>query len=284
MPGLCRPVEDGGVGFDYRLGMAIPDMWIKLLKEVKDDDSNMGNITHTLCNRRYLEATVAYCESHDQALVGDKTLAFWLMDAEMYHNMSDLMPRTLVVDRGMALHKMIRLITHGMGGEAYLNFEGNEFGHPEWLDFPRPGNGNSFHYARRQFNLADDPTLRYRYLYAFDRTMQHLETHYGWLLSHTAWVSLKHEDDKVIVFERAGLVWAFNFHTSKSFEHYRIPTETMGCYQVVLDSDSKEFGGHARLDPASKYITVEEGWYGRRGYFLAYLPNRTAIVYARVEK
>jgi 1,4-alpha-glucan branching enzyme len=83
MPTLCRPVREGGVGFDYRLAMAIPDMWIKLLKEKSDDEWDIGNIVHTLTNRRHLERSVAYAESHDQALVGDKTLAFWLMDKEM---------------------------------------------------------------------------------------------------------------------------------------------------------------------------------------------------------
>jgi 1,4-alpha-glucan branching enzyme len=149
MPGMCRPVSEGGIGFDFRLGMAVPDMWIKLLKEQKDEDWNIGHICHTLENRRYGEKVIAYAESHDQALVGDKTLAFWMMDAQMYTNMSILSERTDVIDRGMALHKMIRLLVHALGGEGYLNFIGNEFGHPEWLDFPRKGNGESF-----QVNLA----------------------------------------------------------------------------------------------------------------------------------
>nr|AIA93356.1 CAZy families CBM48/GH13 protein [uncultured Kluyveromyces] len=133
--------------------MALPDMWIKLLKESKDEDWDLNKIVHTLTNRRYAERAIAYAESHDQALVGDKTLAFWLMDAEMYTNMSVLSPLTPVIDRGLALHKIIRLLTHSLGGEGYLNFEGNEFGHPEWLDFPNINNGDSYHYARRQFNL-----------------------------------------------------------------------------------------------------------------------------------
>ncbi|XP_075252431.1 1,4-alpha-glucan-branching enzyme-like [Convolutriloba macropyga] len=148
MPALCREVEEGGLGFDYRLAMAIPDMWIKLLKEKKDDEWDMGNICHVLTNRRHKEKCIGYAESHDQALVGDKTLSFWLMDKEMYTSMSTMSPRNLILDRGMALHKMIRLISHALGGEGYLNFIGNEFGHPEWLDFPREGNGFSYHYAR----------------------------------------------------------------------------------------------------------------------------------------
>ncbi|KAL1923064.1 uncharacterized protein VTP21DRAFT_9440 [Calcarisporiella thermophila] len=284
MPALCRPVSEGGVGFDYRLAMAIPDMWIKILKELRDEDWNIGNIVFTLTNRRHLEKSIAYAESHDQALVGDKTLAFWLMDKEMYTNMSDLTELTPIIDRGIALHKMIRLLTHGLGGEGYLNFEGNEFGHPEWLDFPREGNNNSFHYARRQFNLVDDHLLRYKYLYAFDGAMQHLEERYGWLHSPQAWVSLKHEEDKVIAFERAKLLWIFNFHPNKSFTDYRIGVDLPGEYKIVLNSDSKGFGGHNRLDEAQSYFTSDFGWNGRKHSLQAYIPCRTAIILARKEE
>ena len=201
MPTLCRPITDGGIGFDYRLSMAIPDMWIKVLKHLSDEQWDLGNIVHTLCNRRYGEKVVVYCESHDQALVGDKTIAFWLMDAEMYTNMSVLTELTPVIDRGIALHKMIRLITYGLGGEGYLNFEGNEFGHPEWLDFPRVGNGESYHYSRRQFNLIKDDLLRYKFLYAFDKAMLKLD------VTGPEYVSLKHEGDKVLVFEKGDLLF-----------------------------------------------------------------------------
>lgn len=190
MPTLCRPVTEGGAGFDYRLAMAIPDKWIKILKEQKDEDWNLGDIVHTLENRRYKEANIAYVESHDQALVGDKTIAFWLMDAEMYTNMSVISPLTPVVDRGIALHKMIRLLTHGLGGEGWLNFIGNEFGHPEWLDFPREGNNNSYHYARRQYNLVKDDLLRYKFLNRFDAMMNNLENEYKWLNKTQVWYFL----------------------------------------------------------------------------------------------
>ena len=228
MPGLCCPVKDGGGGFDYRLAMAIPDMWIKLLKELPDERWDLGHVVHTLTNRRHQEKTVAYCESHDQALVGDKTLAFWLMDKEMYTGMSVLFPLSVVVDRGIALHKMIRLLTHALGGEAYLNFIGNEFGHPEWLDFPRQGNNDSYLYARRQFNLADDEHLRYKHLNSFDTAMNHLEDRFHWLTSAREFVSRKHDGDKVVVFERARLVFVFNFHPSQSFSDYKIGTHYPG--------------------------------------------------------
>lgn len=280
MPAMCRPVSEGGLGFDYRLGMAIPDKWIKILKHERDEDWNMGDIVHTLTNRRWKEKTVAYAESHDQALVGDKTLAFWLMDKEMYENMSEISPLTPTIDRGLALHKIIRLLTHSLGGEAWLNFIGNEFGHPEWLDFPREGNNNSYHYARRQWNLVDDELLRFKFLNNFDKQMNSVEDKYKWLAAHPAWVSWKHEDDKVIVFERANLVFIFNFHPSKSFFNYKVGVENPGKYMIVLDSDESKFGGHSRLDHATEFLTFEEPYAGRKYSMNVYAPSRTCFVLA----
>ena len=214
-------------------------------------------------------------------MVGDKTLLFWLCDAQMYTNMSTLSEFTPVIERGMALHKMIRLITHGLGGEAYLNFEGNEFGHPEWLDFPRAGNDNSFHYARRQFNLVDDQLLRYRFLNHFDAGMQLTEEKYGWLHSPQAYISLKNETDKVIVFERAGLLWIFNFHPSQSYTDYRVGVEHAGTYRIVLNSDATSFGGLGRIDEEkSRFFTTDFAWNNRKNFVQVYIPTRTAIVLA----
>ncbi|XP_019639572.1 PREDICTED: 1,4-alpha-glucan-branching enzyme-like [Branchiostoma belcheri] len=281
MPALCRPVSEGGNGFDYRLGMAIPDKWIKVLKEFKDEDWNMGDIVHTLINRRHGEKTIAYAESHDQALVGDKTLAFWLMDAEMYTNMSCLSEMTVTVDRGLALHKMIRLITHGLGGEGWLNFIGNEFGHPEWLDFPRVGNNSSFHYARRQWNLVDDDLLRYKFLNNFDRDMNLTENHYGWLATEQAYVSSKHEGDKVIVFERGGCVFVFNFHTNQSFTDYRIGCDIPGKYKIVLDTDDPAYAGHSRLDHNTEFFTEPIEHDNRANSLKVYMPARVGFILAK---
>lgn len=282
MPALCRPVREGGGGFDYRLAMAIPDKWIKLLKETPDDDWDMSNLVHTLTNRRWQEKTIAYAESHDQALVGDKTIAFWLMDKEMYDFMSVLSPMTPIIDRGLALHKMIRLITQSLGGEAWLNFEGNEFGHPEWLDFPRQGNNSSYHYARRQFNLVDDDNLRYRFLNDFDAFMNKTEDQFKWLSNDDhGYISWKHQDDKVIAFERAGCLFVFNFHPSKSFTDYRVGVHEPGEYRVVLDTDDPKFGGHNRIDHSVAHFTQNEGWAGRRHSLFVYIPSRVAIVLAR---
>lgn len=281
MPLLCIPTSKGGVGFDYRLSMAVPDMWIKLLKHKQDEEWDLSAIVHTLTNRRHGEKSIAYCESHDQALVGDKTIAFWLMDKEMYTNMSDLTEMTAVVSRGLALHKMIRLFTHTLGGEGYLNFEGNEFGHPEWLDFPRAGNNNSFHYARRQWNVVDDHLLRYRYLNNFDAAMNHAAGKYGWLDSPQAYVSLKNESDKVVVFERAGLLFVFNFHPSNSYTDYRVGVEEAGEYEIVLSSDEKDYGGFANVTVGGKHFTTPMEWNGRKNFAQLYLPSRTCIVLAK---
>lgn len=201
-----------------------------------------------------------------------------LCDAEMYTNMSVLSALTPVIERGMSLHKMIRLLTHSLGGEGYLNFEGNEFGHPEWLDFPREGNQNSFWYARRQLNLTEDHLLRYQFLNNFDRSMNEAEARYGWLHAPQAYISLKHEGDKVIVFERAGLVFVFNFHPSRSYTDYRIGVEVPGTYRVTLNSDSKNFGGFNRIDENTRFFTTALEWNGRKNFMQVYIPSRTAMV------
>lgn len=280
MPAMCRPVTEGGTGFDYRLAMAIPDKWIQLLKEKSDDEWNIGEIVHTLENRRYREKCVAYAESHDQALVGDKTLAFWLMDKEMYDFMSCVSPMTQIIDRGLALHKMIRFITHGLGGEAWLNFMGNEFGHPEWLDFPRVGNNESYHYCRRQWNLVDDELLRYKFLNNWDRSMNLAEAKYGWLAADPGYVSWKHQGDKVVAFERAGVVFVFNFHPTQSFTDYKIGVEVSGKYKLILDSDEAQYGGHSRLDHNTRWFTFAEGYAGRRNHICVYAPSRVCFALA----
>lgn len=291
MPTFCLPVQDGGVGFDYRLHMAVADKWIELLSEKKDEDWQMGDIVYTLSNRRWSEKCVVYAESHDQALVGDKTIAFWLMDKDMYDFMAIDQPSTPAIDRGIALHKMIRLVTMGLGGEGYLNFMGNEFGHPEWIDFPRgdqrlpngkfvPGNNNSFDKCRRRFDLGNAEFLRYHGMQEFDKAMQHLEEKYGFMTSGHQYVSRKDEGDKVIVFERGNLVFVFNFHWQKSFTDYRVGCLKPGKYKVVLDSDETKFGGFGRIDHKARFHTTE-GWFDERPHsFLVYAPCRTAVAYS----
>ncbi|KAK9723834.1 hypothetical protein RND81_05G028700 [Saponaria officinalis] len=293
MPTFCLPTRDGGVGFDYRLHMAIADKWIELL-QLRDEDWKMGDIVFSLTNRRLGEKCVCYAESHDQALVGDKTIAFWLMDKDMYDFMALDRPSTPRIDRGIALHKMIRLITMGLGGEGYLNFMGNEFGHPEWIDFPRceqnlptgeviPGNNNSFDKCRRRFDLGDADYLRYHGLQEFDRAMQHLEGTYGFMTSEHQYISRKDEGDKIIVFERENLVFVFNFHWANSYFDYRVGCLKPGKYKIVLDSDDPLFGGFSRIDHRAEYFTFEGHYDNRPRSFLVYAPSRSAVVYALVE-
>ncbi len=274
MPGLCQPNEDGGLGFDYRLGMGIPDFWIKLLKHSKDEDWNIHEIWDVLSNRRFREKTIAYAESHDQAMVGDKALAFWLMDKEMYFHMKKE-DTDWVVERGIALHKMIRLITISLGGEGYLNFIGNEFGHPEWIDFPREGNNWSHKYARRQWSLVDNPTLKYEWLNDFDQAMITLFRNNNILADSTANQLNMDTQNHVIIFEKNGFVFLFNFHAVNSIPNYKFPAPKKGKYQIVLNSDNKKFGGHDRIDETVTYESFEENG---REMLQVYLPNRTAFV------
>ena len=274
MPGMCLPTRDGGIGFDYRLSMGVPDLWIKLLKEVSDEHWSMGQLWYELTNRRPKEKNIGYCESHDQALVGDKTIMFRLCDAEMYTHMQKF-GGSPIVDRGIALHKMIRLLTASLSGEGYLNFMGNEFGHPEWIDFPREGNGWSYHYCRRQWSLLDNPDLRYRELGDFDKAMLRLLQREKTLSKPSVCLTV-HEDDKVLIFEKGNLVFAFNFHPEKSFDGYPIRVSKSGNYKVLLSSDDGMFGGFDRVDKSVRYTAQEDG-------FRCYLPNRTAIVFKKMK-
>ncbi|KAJ4775431.1 hypothetical protein LUZ62_059688 [Rhynchospora pubera] len=292
MPALCRPVFEGGIGFDYRLAMAVPDRWIDLLKNRNDSDWSMNEIVWSLTNRRYTEKCVAYAESHDQAIVGDKTVAFLLMDKEMYTGMSDLEPASPVIDRGIALQKMIHFITMALGGEGYLNFMGNEFGHPEWIDFPREGNKWSYDKCRRQWNLVDTDHLRYKYMNAFDRAMNLLDENFSFLSSTKQIVSSASEEDKVIVFERGDLVFVFNFHPENTYEGYKVGCDLPGKYKVALDSDAFCFGGKGRVGHDVDHFTEPEGIPGkpetnfnnRPNSFKILSPSRTCVVYYRVDE
>jgi len=281
MPTLCRPVKEGGFGFDYRLAMAVPDMWIKLLKETPDDCWQMGHIAHTLQNRRWKEPCIAYAESHDQAIVGDKTTAFWLMDAEMYTHMSTTTP-SMTVDRGLALHKMIRLVTLGLGGEGYLNFIGNEFGHPEWVDFPTELNGWSYQHCRRRFDLPEQDHLKYKFFEAFDELMQALENRFKFVASEHQYCSLKNEGDKVLAFERGDCLFVFNFHPTNSYTDYRVGHTWDEGMKVVLDSDEARFGGHSRLEWGhSNAHPPGQAWDSRYHSCQLYIPCRTVQVLVR---
>ncbi len=274
MPGLCVPFDEGGFGFDFRMSMGVADHWIKWIKERDDWHWSMGEIWWELTRKRDDEKTISYAECHDQAMVGDKTIIFRLLDSLMYTDMTTL-SQNLLVDRGIALHKMIRLVTAAAAGNGYLNFMGNEFGHPEWIDFPREGNQWSCKYARRQWNLVDDPLLRYHHLGDWDAAMV------GFLrgeniLSASPSLICQNEGDKVLIFSRKDCIFAFNFNPTQSFTDYGFAAPE-GTYRVALDSDSPEFGGFGREDDSVLHCTV-------KGQLKMYLPSRSAIVLKKIEE
>ena len=282
MPGMCLPIEQGGIGFDYRLAMGEPDYWIKLLKDVRDEDWNMNALWHEMTTRRPQEKVIGYCESHDQALVGDKTILFRMADAEMYTGMMKDY-HTLTMDRAIELHKIIRLYTMSLGGNGYLNFMGNEFGHPEWIDFPREGNGWSYKYCRRQWKLVDDKRLKYEWLNDFDAAMISLARDRK-LLDDPYAVSLWIDPDrKIISFSRGKLLFVFNFHNSYSEQQFFLHAHTVGEgeYRVILSTDETRFGGPGLIDHGYTYRT--EYVEGRGLGFFVYSPCRTAMVLEKKE-
>lgn len=282
MPGLAAPLKEGGVGFDYRLAMGVPDFWIKILKEYRDEEWSPGGMWYELTNRRKDEKSIGYAESHDQALVGDKTLILRLMGPDLYYHMH-VAHESLAVDRGIALHKLVRFITLATAGNGYLNFMGNEFGHPDWIDFPREGNGWSYEYARRQWRLRDNPDLRYAFLGRFDRHMIRLAKRYRLLEGFVPSLIKDHFEHKVLAFERGGLIFVFNFHPTAS-HNYCFIAATPGEYQMVMDTDAPEYGGHGRLRRNQRHLTIPDEKGDAKSHVLSlYLPTRTALVLAPVD-
>ena len=273
MPGMCLPISDGGIGFDYRLGMGLPDMWIRTVKEQSDEQWDIFKIWCDMCLRRPGEKTIAYVESHDQALVGDKTMIFRLADAAMYSDMNkDCHNPT--IDRAIALHKMIRLLTLAGGGEGYLNFMGNEFGHPEWIDFPREGNGWSFHYCRRQWSLKDNNMLKYQWLGDFDEDMIKFSKTFDLFGQQMPDLMLNKQPEKTLAFYRNGLLLAFNFHPSLSLTNLLIPVHQPGEYHVVFTTDDPKYGGFGQI----AHMTYPTKTFDGKHYVEIYLPARTAVM------
>ena len=275
MPGVAGSAEDDGLGFDYRLAMGTPDLWIKTLKERRDEEWDLGNLFHTISSHRPEENVITYAESHDQALVGDKTLIFRLIDQEMYWHMQKD-DDNLVVERGMALHKMIRLLTASLHGGGYLNFMGNEFGHPEWIDFPRQGNGWSHEYARRQWHLADDDDLKYQFLGNFDRALADFLTKIT--SSQGEYIEIN-DYARAICFFRDGYLFAFNFSPDISLTGHQIMAPT-GSYEILWSTDDPEFGGQGRIDHATKFLTLSQG---QTQFIKAYIPARTAVIFKKID-
>lgn len=272
MPGLAMPVNEGGIGFDFRMSMGVPDYWIKLIEDKKDEEWHVGDMFYELTNKRAEEHTISYAESHDQAMVGDKTIFFRLVDKEIYTSMS-VFDHTLVVDRGMALHKMIRLMTIATAGDGYLNFMGNEFGHPEWIDFPREGNNWSYEHARRLWSLVDNRDLRFGFLNEFDKAMISL-VNSGGFFEPIPEPLVRDNERQILVFKRGCYLFVFNFNPADSFSDYLFDAEP-GKYLPVLDTDNKRFSGFNRIDDRQEHFTLY-----RDGHHLLslYIPARVAFV------
>ncbi|MGF7139537.1 alpha amylase C-terminal domain-containing protein [Roseimarinus sediminis] len=279
LPGLAAPLEDGGLGFDYRMSMGVPDYWIKLIKEKKDEEWEVGDIFHQMTAHRNDEKVVSYAESHDQALVGDKTIIFRLIDKEMYFSMRKDQPN-LTVERGIALHKMIRLLTASCAGGAYLNFMGNEFGHPEWIDFPREGNHWSYRHARRLWSLADNYELRFHWLKDFDQEMIALIKKHELLTIPEIWKLWENKADQVLAYQRGSLLFVFNFNAHTSFTDYGIPMEA-SKFKVVLNTDAGHLGGYERFDDRITYYTIPSDANKASHQLRLYLPARSALVFEK---
>ncbi len=276
MPGLATPIEDGGIGFDFRMAMGVPDFWIKIIKELPDEKWDVGQIFYELTSKRQDEKVVSYAESHDQALVGDKTIIFRLIDKEMYFNMQKDQPN-LIVDRGIALHKMIRLATASCAGGAYLNFMGNEFGHPEWIDFPRQGNNWSFSHARRLWSIVDNHKLKYHWLSDFDQIMiKWIRNNRLLDIPEICW-RFDNKADQILSYQRGDFLLVFNFNPSRSFTGYGIPLDA-SKYRILFNTDEVCFGGQERIDQSINYYTRPSGGLSSQHYLNLYLPARTAIV------
>ena len=278
MPGLANKFSDGGIGFDYRMAMGIPDFWIKTIKEKKDEDWKPGAIFWELTNRRADEKTINYAESHDQALVGDKTIIFRLIDSEMYWHMM-VGDNNYTVDRGIALHKMIRLVTLATINGGYLNFMGNEFGHPEWIDFPRQGNDWSYKYARRQWDLVDREDLKYKFLGKFDEDIINMVRKSKNFQASPVEKLWDKDDDQVLVFKRKDLVFVFNFNPTQSFADYGF-LAPIGEYTHVLDSDEPKYGGYGNIDIKVNHFTQHDELYAEHGlgWLKLYIPARSVQV------
>ena len=276
MPGVASPLEYGGMGFDYRMNMGTPDYWIKLLKEKRDEEWHVGDLFYELTNKREEERTISYAESHDQALVGDKTIFFRLVDKAIYTSMS-VFDKSVIIDRGMSLHKMIRLVTIGTAADGYLNFMGNEWGHPEWIDFPREGNGWSYDHARRLWSLVDDENLRFRFLNVFDKSMIQMVNDTCVFHWHPEPL-VRDNECQVLIFTRGDYLFVFNFNPEKSFPDYVFDAPS-GKYTMILNTDNRNFDGLGRIDEKIEHFTryVSPG----RGQLSLYIPARTGFVLKR---
>ncbi|KAH7682202.1 1,4-alpha-glucan branching enzyme protein [Dioscorea alata] len=170
-PGLCESTTQGGLGFDYYVNLSVTDLWLWLLQDVPDQAWSMSKIVNVLVNSQSSNRRMlVYCENHNQSISGGRSFAEILFG----NNNQNFIGLEDFEFRGSSLHKMIRLISFSIGGSAYLNFMGNEFGHPNRVEFPMESNNYSFAFANRKWDLLKDKGLHMG-LFNFDKEMMKLD-------------------------------------------------------------------------------------------------------------
>jgi len=232
-PGMSCSPDNAGLGFDYRFAMGLPDFWAKFIEEGR----TMGQMWHELTNRRHYDKTISYTECHDQCINGDDAFIWRMIKDDMYTHMS-VFSDSWKCSRGVALHKLMRFITLGSAGQGWLNFMGNEFGHPEWID--------AEDYAHRQWHLAETTHLKYSKLDAFDRNLLRLVREYPEQFQRGPRFRYIHEEERILAFERGTLLFVFNFHELQAQKHLDLMV-TPGKYTEIFSSDELAYAGHGNL-------------------------------------
>ena len=273
LPGLARPALLGGVGFDYRLQMGLPDFFESVAKDVMDDGISPSRIWHALVSRRFDERHIGYVESHDQAIVGGQSLIFRLLGPKMYTDMH-AETQSHDVHLAVAVVNVAKSIVFFLGGEAWMSFIGNEFGHPDWVEFPTPDNDDCFEYAYRKWYLATDSALMYEKMAAFDRDLMHQrKIAVTWDESYMT-APLLDDNRKLSVFHRDRVVLVCNTTTDVSYEDVWVPVPEQGNYRVILSTEEHRYGGYGRVNENMQYATIAVDG---NAYIRLYVPSMSAI-------
>ncbi|KAK9673873.1 hypothetical protein RND81_12G195300 [Saponaria officinalis] len=273
-PGLCEPSSQGGLGFDYYVNLAAPEMWLSFLENVPDNEWSMSKIVTTLMgNKIYTNKMLLYAENHSQSISGGRSFAEILFGTEVGSNEASKLLR------GTSLHKVIRLITFTIGGSAYLNFMGNEFGHPKRVEFPTSNNNFSFELASRRWDLLSDQGLHQK-LFHFDQDMMKLDQKEKVLSRGLPNVHHVNDDTMVISYTRGPLLFIFNFHPTDSYERYSVGVDEAGEYQMILNSDEEKYSGQGAIN-ADQYFqrSIRKRIDGFQNCLQLPLPSRSAQVY-----
>lgn len=272
MPGLTCLPKDGGLGFDARFAMGIPDYWEKFIKKPQD----LGSMWYEMNNHRPYDHTISYVECHDQCINGHDAMIWRLLGDDMYNAML-METETWKVSRGLAFYRLMRLITLATADKGYLNFMGNEFGHPEWLDAEE--------HAHRQWRLAEDTSLKYACLNAWDQAQMQLVSDNIESFKTPAMFRYIHEDKRLLAFERGALLFVFNFNETQAFSDLCFAV-TPGKYLEILSSDERRFAGHDNLritEPPLEHFT-QPCFDPNLGDITLYIPPMIVLVLKRDEE